>query len=152
METFLAKILRKVLTVILRRLLSYFREFPKHRINYEPRDEMTYILIKNTSSKELTDFCLTGWFGMPINGVPNMHNMPINPSRMSHLPQLPGVPYAMNQTLLEGQYAALHDPRYIRGHRHAPYPTVSANQPQRPDSKVMGEFKHYFSNTMTKVV
>ena len=102
---------------------------------------MTDILIKNTSNKEFTILYQTGWFGMPINGVPNMHNMPINPTRMSHIPQIPGVPYAMNQTLLEGQYAALHDPRYIRGHRHVPYPVASANQPQRHDSKVMGKFK-----------
>lgn len=80
--------------------------------------------------------------------VPNMQNMPINPTRMSQLSQLQSVPYTMNQTLLEGQYAAIHDPRYsIRGHsRHAPYSTVSPNSVMRHETKVMGEFHSYLLN------
>ena len=79
---------------------------------------------------------------MPINGVSNMHNMPINPTRMNHLSQIPGVPYTVNPTLLEGQYAAIHDSRYMRGHRHTPYP-LSANPSLRPESKIIGEFPSF---------
>ena len=87
----------------------------------------------------LIGFHSPSWFGMPINGVPNMHNMPINSTRMNHLSQLPGVPYTVNPTLLESQYAAIHDSRYMRGHRHAPYP-LSANPGLRAECKVIGEF------------
>ena len=72
-----------------------------------------------------------------------MHNMPINSTRMSHLSQIPGVPYTVNPTLLEGQYAAIHDSRYMRGHRHTPYPTISSNPALRSESKVVGELSKF---------